>query len=59
MAANNHRHKQQCHWKEIITDQEALFIVIITELQLSIADYVMKGVTSVALAVVAVAMTTK
>lgn len=35
------------------------FIVIITELQLSIADYVMRGVRSVALAVVAVAMTTK
>ena len=52
MAANNHSH-QQCHWKEIITDH-----IIITELQLSIADYVMRGVRSVALAVVAVAMTT-
>ena len=55
MAANNHSHQQQCHWKEIITDH---VIIIITELQLSIADYVMRGVRSVALAVVAVAMTT-
>ena len=54
MAANNHSH-QQCHWKEIITDH---VVIIITELQLSIADYAMRGVRSVALAVVAVAMTT-